>query len=173
MQGAAVTHLSIRVPWQDTKWDRRVCTDPINNQSCVVLKTIAENRKDAVEDGCRGEWINDLEDGRKPPCIKERATFLSDHGLTLKVRLNYADWSPAHKHIERTPLPVPAWGATLVPFRWLLRESAYEIAKNFDLDVSEEREPTEPAFLARTDWIQNHDNQRALLDAFSVRVNER
>jgi hypothetical protein len=172
MQGPAVTHLSIRVPWQDTKWDGRVCADPLNNQSCVVLKAIAENRNDAAEDACRGEWINDLEDDRKPPCIKERATFLSDRGITLKVRLNYADWSPAHKHIERTPVPVPAWGATLVPFRWLLRESAYEIAKNLDLDVSEEREPTEPAFLARTDWIQNHDNQRALLDAFSARAVE-
>ena len=40
MQGPAVTHLSIRVPWQDTKWDGRVCTDPINNQSCVVLNRI-------------------------------------------------------------------------------------------------------------------------------------
>ncbi|MCK1450198.1 MULTISPECIES: hypothetical protein [unclassified Bradyrhizobium] len=108
MQGPAVTHLSIRVPWQDTKWDGRVCTDPINNQSCVVLKAIAENRNDAAEARCRGEWIHDLEDDRKPPCIKERATFLSEHGITLKVRLNYADWSPPHKHIERTPVPVPA-----------------------------------------------------------------
>lgn len=170
MQGSAVTHLSIRVPWQDTKWDGRVCTDPINNQSCVVLKAIAENRNDAAEAGCCGEWIHDLEDDRKPPCIKERATFLSEHGITLKVRLNYADWSPPHKHIERTPVPVPAWGATLVPFRWLLRESGFEIAKNLNLDVSEEREPKEPAFLARTAWIQDHDNQRALLDAFSERA---
>ncbi|HEX4077293.1 MAG TPA: AAA family ATPase [Rhizomicrobium sp.] len=172
MQGSAVTHLSIRVPWQDTKWDGRVCTDPVNNQSCVVLKAIAENRNDLAEDGCRGEWIHDLEDGRKPPCIKERATFLSEHGITLKVRLNYADWSPAHKHIERTPVPVPAWGATLVPFRWLLRESGFELAKTLDLDVSEEREPKEPAFLARTAWVQDHENQRALLDAFSERAIE-
>jgi hypothetical protein len=172
MQGSAVTHLSIRVPWQDTKWDGRVCADPVNNQSCVVLKAIAENRNDAAEDGCRGEWIHDLEDDRKPPCIKERATFLSSHALTLNVRLNYADWSPDHKHIERTPVPVPAWGATLVPFRWLLRESGFEIAKNLGLDVSEEREPNEPAFLARTAWIQDHENQRALLDAFSERAVE-
>ncbi|WP_294539492.1 AAA family ATPase [uncultured Rhodoblastus sp.] len=172
MQGSAVTHLSIRVPWQDTKWDGRVCADPINNQSCVVLKSITENRNDAAEDGCRGEWIHDLEDDRKPPCVKERATFLSSHGITLKVRLNYAEWSPAHKHIERTPVPVPAWGATLVPFRWLLRENAFKIAKDRDLDVSEEREPTEPAFLARTDWIQDHENQRVLLDAFSARAVE-
>lgn len=172
MQGAAVTHLSIRVPWQDTKWDGRVCLAPVDNQSCVVLKAIAENRNDFAESRCRGQWIHDLEDESKPPCIKERATFLSEHTITLKVRLNYADWSLPHKHIELTPIPVPAWGSTLVPFRWLLRESGFEIAKNLNLDVSEEREPKEPAFLARTAWIQDHENQRALLDAFSERAVE-
>lgn len=172
MQGQAVTHLSVRVPWQDTKWDGRVCSDPANNQSCVVLKAIAENKQDALEEGCKGAWIHDLTDDAKPPCIKERVTFLSPHGLTLKVRLDYASWSAPHKHIERTDVPVPAWGATLVPFRWMLRESGFAIAENLALDVSKEREPTEPAFLARTAWVQNHDNQRALLDAFSARAVE-
>jgi AAA domain/UvrD-like helicase C-terminal domain len=172
MQGPAVTHLSIRVPWQDTRWDGRVCADPLNNQSCVVLKAIAEKRDDAAENACRGEWIVDLEDDRKPPCVKERATFLSERPITLNVRLNYADWSKAHQHIERTPVPVPAWGATLVPFRWMLRESGYDIAKNLNLDVNPEREPTDPPFLARTSWIQNHENQRVLLDAFAARAIE-
>lgn len=54
----------------------------------------------------------------------------------------------------------------------MLRESGFEIAKNLNLDVSEEREPKQPAFLARTAWIQDHDNQRALLDAFSERAVE-
>lgn len=125
-----------------------------------------------MEEGCRGAWIHDLADDAKPPCIKERGTFLSPHGLTLKVRLNYASWSDPHKHIERTDMPVPAWGATLVPFRWMLRESGFAIAENLALDVSKEREPTEPAFLARTAWVQDHDNQRALLDAFSARAVE-
>jgi hypothetical protein len=172
MQGPAVTHLSVRVPWQDTKWDGRVCSDPANNQSCVVLKAIAENKQDILEEGCKGVWIHDLTDDAKPPCIKERVTFLSPHGLTLKVRLDYASWSAPHKHIERTDVPVPAWGATLVPFRWMLRESGFAIAEKLALDVSKEREPTEPAFLARTAWVQDHDNQRALLDAFSARAVE-
>lgn len=54
----------------------------------------------------------------------------------------------------------------------MLRESGFEIAKNLNLEVSEEREPKQPAFLARTAWIQDHDNQRALLDAFSERAVE-
>jgi hypothetical protein len=128
MQGLAVTHLSVRVPWQDTRWDGRVCSDPSNNQACVVLKAIAENRRDATEQ--------------------------------------------VNKHIRRTPVRVPKYGATLVPFRWLLPENAYDIAKELELDVSQDREPTEPAFLARTDWVQNHDNQQVLLDAFADRCVE-
>jgi hypothetical protein len=102
----------------------------------------------------------DLPLENKPACFKERATFLSDREITLQVKLDYAEWSEAHKHIQRTPVRVPAYGATLVPFRWLLRENAYDIAKDLGLEVSEDREPTEPKFLARTDWVQNHDNQQ-------------
>jgi hypothetical protein len=68
---------------------------------------------------------------------------------------------------------VPAFGATLVPFRWLLRENAYEIAKELELEVIQDREPTDPPFLARTDWVQNHDNQEILLDAFAQRCVEK
>lgn len=172
MLGPAVTHLSVRVPWQDTRWDGRLCLDPSNNQSCVVLKAIAENRSDAKESGFRGRWMADLALEDKPACFKERATFLSDREVTLQVRLDYAEWSDAHRHIQRTPVRVPAYGATLVPFRWLLRENAYDIADEFGLDVSEDREPTDPPFLANTDWVQNHDNQQVLLDAFAARCVE-
>ena len=71
MQGPAVTHLSVRVPWQDTRWDGRVCADPSNNQSCVVLKAIAENRNDTKEDGLRGQWMADLPLENKPACFAE------------------------------------------------------------------------------------------------------
>lgn len=173
MQGPAITHLSVRVPWHDMKWDGRVCADPSNNQSCVVLKAIAENRRDAHEQSHRLEWMADLALEDKPACFKERATFLSDREITLQVRLDYAEWSDAHKHIQRTAVRVPAFGATLVPFRWLLRENAYEIAKELELEVIQDREPTDPPFLARTDWVQNHDNQEILLDAFAQRCVER
>lgn len=172
MQGPAITHLSVRVPWHDTQWDGRVCNDPVNNQSCVVLKAVSENRDDGMEHVQRGQWMTDLESGQRPPCFKERATFLSNREITLPVRLEYADWSKAHKHIRRTPVRVPPYGATLVPFRWLLRENAYSIAEELDLDVSPEREPDDPPFLKNTDWVQNHDNQQILLDAFAGRCVE-
>jgi hypothetical protein len=134
-----------------------------------VLGAISENRNDELEASVRDKWIHELEDEKKPACLKERVTFLSQQEITLQIRLDYAEWSTAHKHILRTPMRVPAYGATLVPYRWLLRESAYELAKEFNLDVSPEREPTNPAFLTRTDWIQNDENQRALLDGFAAR----
>ena len=169
MQGPAVTHLSIRVPWHDNRWDGRVCSNPADNQSCIVLRAIAENRDDAAERQVRNEWITDLEEEKKPPCLKERGTFLSERPVDLRVRLDYSHWSQAHKHMLETIVRVPAWGASLVPFRWMLRETAYEIAKELNLDISQEREPTDPPFLQRTDWIQDHENQRALLDGFAQR----
>ena len=93
MQGPAITHVSIRVPWHDNRWDGRVCSKPVDNQSCVVLRAIAENRNDAEEHDLRNEWITDLAEEKKPPCLKERATFLSERPVNLRVQLDYSRWS--------------------------------------------------------------------------------
>ena len=169
MQGHALTHLSIRVPWHDNRWDGRVCSDPANNHSCLALRAIAETRNDATEPRLHDELISDLEEDQKPPCVKERATFLSSREINRRGVMDYSRWSSAHKHIRPTFVRVPAWGATLLPYRWLLRENAYKIAKELNLDVSQEREPTDLPFLKRTDWVQDYENQRALLDGFAER----
>ena len=44
-------------------------------------------------------------------------------------------------------------------------EEAFELAEEFDLDVDERREPKD-GWLGSNTWVQNYDNQRALLDAF-------
>lgn len=169
MQGSSVTHLSARVPWHDRRWDGHVCSEPSNNNSCLVLKAISENRKDDAEDRVHDQDINDLERELKPPCLKERVTFLSGRPCDLSIIMDYSRWSADHKHILPTPLRIPAWGAALLPYRWLLRENAFDIAAELDLDVSKEREPADPAFLKYTAWVQNQDNQRALLDGFAQR----
>jgi ATP-dependent exoDNAse (exonuclease V) alpha subunit len=133
------------------------------------LRGIAEKRNDAIEDEIRGAEIADLEDDKKPPCFKERGTFLSSRQASLRVVMDYSRWSKPHEHIRPTYVRVPAWGATLVPFRWLLRESAYEIASELGLDVSPDREPSEPRFLKYNSWVQDPTNQRALLDGFASR----
>ena len=149
------------MPWQDTRWDGRVCLDPMNNQSCVVLRAIAANRDDSAENHLRGQWIADLGENEKPACYKERGSFLSDREITLNVRLDYAEWSDAHKHIQRTAVRVPAYGATLVPFRWMLRENAYDIAKELGIEVSPEREPT--SAFSRPDGLGPESRQPAAL----------
>jgi hypothetical protein len=169
MQGSAITHVSVRVPWHDRRWDGHVCSKPSSNNSCLVLRGIAENRKDDSEDSIHDQDINELERRLKPPCLKERATFLSGRPNDVSIVLDYSRRSPEHKHVLPTPLRVPAWGATLVPFRWLLRETAFEIAAGLELDVGRDREPLSPAFLKNNDWVQHHDNQRALLDGFASR----
>jgi hypothetical protein len=125
MQGAAITHLSVRVPWQDTRWDGRVCADPSNNQSCVVLKAIAENRNDAKEDGCRGKWISsdaavaDLRRTADGPSAAFRATISTRRvlGLLLNRRPSAvgspADLRRAVREIRGRLLLSAAWS---VPF---------------------------------------------------------
>ena len=44
-----IRHLSIRVPWHDRAWDGHICNAPLENNSCLALKIIAENRKDDFE----------------------------------------------------------------------------------------------------------------------------
>jgi hypothetical protein len=43
-------HMSIRVPWDDTGRDGRVCSAPHLNGACLKLKRIAQNRDDAAEE---------------------------------------------------------------------------------------------------------------------------
>jgi hypothetical protein len=72
------------------------------------------------------------------------------------------------KHIQPRLVHVPAWGALTIPYRWMLKESGFQIAKELELDASIEREPDSPDWLKRTSWIQGFGNQEALLEAFAA-----
>src|SRR5690606_24747641 len=56
--------------------------------------------------------------------------------------------------------------AACIPFKWMRREFADELAKGWRLDYDTAREPTEPQWLVDSGWVQNGRNQRALLDGF-------
>ena len=62
---------------------------------------------------------------------------------------------------------VPAWGALVIPYRWMLKQSGFEIAEDLELDAHSDREPTDPAWLKRTSWIQGFSNQQVLLKTFA------
>lgn len=162
-----INHLSIRVPWHDDLWQGTVCKRPRDNGSCVVLPEIAESKRDEIEAGIAGRRFDSLREDELPPCVKERATFMAP--LTLRRNLTHPyknTGSEAHSDLEVTALQQPPFSAACIPFKWMRREFADELAKGWRLDYDTSREPTEPQWLVNSGWVQNGLNQRALLDGF-------
>ena len=86
-------HVTIRVPWHDSGWTGRVCTAPSANTSCLALSRIAANKR-ADEDCLRNRALVDLGASELPPCVDERAGFLSKNDLFLKKAASLQEWQP-------------------------------------------------------------------------------
>lgn len=173
MGKGAVRHVSARVPWHDSGWNGRICLDPQGNSSCLALNRIAENREDSEEAANSGKDVTELD--RLPPCIVERGSFLSPRATALPITLDYSKYSDTHRHILTGTIPVPPFGGVLTPYRWMLREHAWGIAKDYGIEASETQEPSsseDPDFIVNSPWVQDCDNQRALLEAFSNAFSE-
>ena len=158
-------HISIRVPWHDTGWDGRVCAAPLLNGACLKLKRIAEDRDDDAEESVAERSIKDLPQAKWPPCIAERAGFMAPFEYVREAEHPYNRGpETSHGHFKRTPLRHPPYSVPAVPFAWMLREAMETLGKEHALDVQAEREP-ELGF--KTQWVQEHLNQIALLDCFT------
>ncbi|KAB2848735.1 MAG: AAA family ATPase [Hyphomicrobiaceae bacterium] len=70
----------------------------------------------------------------------------------------------SHGHFKPTPLRHPPYSAAVVPFAWMLREAMETLGEEHSLDVQAEREPN---LGFKTQWVQEHLNQTALLDCFA------
>src|SRR3712207_3427266 len=114
-------HLSMRVPWMDRQWDGAVCDDPRGNSSCVLLKNIGPKRDDAFEQSHAGLPFAQLDVARLPPCLSERATFMSATGYRVIKNHPYARNTAIS--VLPSPVSVPAYAFESVPFRWLSRKS--------------------------------------------------
>lgn len=162
-------HLSIRVPWHDTGWDGRVCDDPIGNGSCLRLKQIAKSRDDQVEMRLAGRtWEQLLKEGDDlPPCANERASFMSSHSRPVTKMHPYAAWYPVYSKFGKATYTLPEYAADCIPFRWMLREDAAEIAEHYGLPYRAELED-EVDQEAGTNpiWVQHGDNQTLMLNSF-------
>jgi ATP-dependent exoDNAse (exonuclease V) alpha subunit len=170
LEGANARHLSVRVPWHDAGWDGTICRNPQGNTACLAVSLIAEHKEDDFEHRHAGTAFEDLEPDRLPPCLRERSAFLSGRGQPLPIRMPYSTWSDLHRHIRPTTVQLPAWGGVVVPYRWMLREPAEQLAKDLDLDLDLDREPQSPEFpdfMSKTAWIQEVENQKTMLDAFA------
>src|SRR5690606_35697712 len=69
-------HLTIRVPWHDTKWNGKICERPENNSFCTTLKRIRENKHDGELEIPGFGW-DELDPDDLPPCIAESAGFMN------------------------------------------------------------------------------------------------
>ena len=160
-------HLSIRVPWHDNGWNGAVCADPVNNASCLRLGNIHERRDDSVEVGLRSRRIDELTPSQQPPCVAERATFMADSPITRWVQHPYFETSPVHKHYRRTPVELPPYTAGALPFRWVLRKEAEEIADSHGIVFHAEAEDAVRAVMGfESAWVQDVNNQTRMLDGF-------
>ncbi|WP_157749546.1 hypothetical protein [Jatrophihabitans sp. GAS493] len=161
-------HLSIRVPWHDRRWEGSICDDPIGNGACLRQSRIAEGRDDATEVRLAGRSWADLADHELPPCTAERAGFMSPRSRSVTKRHPYASWNDVYRRFEPTTYEVPGFSADCVPFRWMLRASAAEIAEEYQLPYENKLEDAVDleASLRDPRWVQHAQNQQLLLDTF-------
>ena len=171
-----VRHISVRVPWHDNRWNGTVCGDPAANSACLKLTNIAQTKDEAVETIHAGRHLKDLEKSQIPPCLEERATFMSQHGLVNNREHPYHKTNEmSHGHFRSTPLNYPAYSAPAIPFRWMMKsafhgENGPGLGEYFPLnEVSEDLEP-ELGF--KTNWWQDYRNQTPLLETFWAHVRE-
>ncbi|MFC2008405.1 AAA family ATPase, partial [Chloroflexota bacterium] len=159
-------HLSVRVPWHDNGWNGTVCKNPRENGSCLVLKNIQPKKDVDQEEVIAGKPFAGLSESELPPCIKERAMFMCPEELITRTKHPYSESNEAYSHYRETPLEIPTFSAPIVPFRWAMKNAENhrsEIADELGLAYDPEKEP-DLGF--KTIWVQNHENQRELLDTF-------
>jgi len=171
-------HITIRVPWHDGGWTGSVCARPLDNTSCLILPRIGEGRRDEVEARCAGKRFDELNAGDLPPCVGERASFMASFPLARTMTHPYREIYPeTHGHFAPTRFVQPMYSAACVPFRWMLREKVEGNAKNGDIGLAArlqlgwvpDREPdirNRNGKKVETDWVQERENQLAMLDTF-------
>lgn len=167
-----VQHITIRVPWHDSGWNGTVCKNPCGNTSCMVLPRIGTSRNDAHEFKFAGQSLEQMNVDDFPPCVDEHATFMAKFPQIFTKKHPYRNSSAdTHGHFEDTPYHVSPHAVAAVPFRWMLRaevdgDTKKKIvgkAQQFSLGYQLEREPR---MNFGTQWVQEGNNQRVLLDTF-------
>lgn len=164
----AFKHLSVRVPWHDNAWNGTVCSDPKSNSACLALKSCSLTRDDEKEQNLCGKTIKGLGQSDFPACLKESGAMMADFSFDKTVSHPYMlSSTETHGHLKPTNLRFPAYAACTIPYSWMLKKNVVDLTGTYDLDYDETREP-DLSWLSGTDkgWVQELDNQRALLDCF-------
>lgn len=167
-------HLSIRVPWHDNGWNGSICNNPKANGACLALKNCALKRNDSNEQDYAGQFLKDLDEENYPVCVGERATFMAPFTFHKTLSHPYAKSSPTtHGHLKPTRVLFPSYSAPAVPYHWMLKENSEAKTNHFALNYDEEREPKlDWAENENDDWVQEINNQKALLNCFFEHLKE-
>lgn len=158
-------HISIRVPWHDNNWNGKICKNPKENTSCMVLKNIYENKKAEEE----MENINKKLDCIKCPCISEGAGFMSNTSLQKTTIHPYAKNknNKTHSHFRETIVEYPEYSIPSVPYALLMKDN---IKKKKDIYNIKYNEENEPILDFKSEWVQDARNHRAIFDYFYKNV---
>jgi len=163
-------HLSIRVPWHDNQWNGTICNAPKNNGACLILKNCAKNRDDEKESRLSGTSIENLAEKDYPVCVGERATFMAPFNFQKTLNHPYVVSSKdTHGRLQPTKVTFPKFSAAAVPYNWMLKENTERLTEDYDLDYDESREPP---MKWKDAWVQESENQKALLNTFFGHLKE-
>lgn len=174
-----VQHLTIRVPWHDSRWQGTICQQCRANTSCTVLPRIATGRDDDFETAHAGQSIENLDRSQHPPCVDEHATIMAPFALSMQKKHPYsANAQTTHGHFTDTPYTIRPFSAAGIPFRWMLREQiegnkrwgVKSLKEDLQIDYQAEREPDLTVNKGwekdKKTWVQEGRNQRIILDTF-------
>ena len=157
-------HVSVRVPWHDSRWAGKICADPKGNTSCLILPRVAETKDDDFEMSVAGaNW--DAEGARLPACAAERGAFMAPFSYSRRVHHPYND-NKQYQHFQETHFHHAPFSAAAVPFAWMMKDpedGIPERAKTYQVDFRPDREPD---LKFDTPWVQERRNQLAMLDTF-------
>ncbi len=168
-------HLSFRVPWHDNGWNGTVCTNPDENQACLRLKNIAENKDISLELDNSGKYIFDC----KAPCVKEGGAFMSEKSFVVESVHPYSKINSYvnHTHLLPTHLTFPPYSYPATPFIWVMKhhnnnfndDNLAKLSEKFGFEYSSNIEPSfidEKNKKKKNIWLQNGTNQKRAFNAF-------
>lgn len=163
-----MAHVSVRIPWNDTDWTGRVCAEPGANHSCTVLKNVKEDKNTVAEEEDAGRAWSELDDGELPPCVLERGGFMRAKVFTKTRTHAYSrNRRGAHTHFGPTLQRMPPFSLEVTPFRWVMLPEQERYASQWGIRVDHAHEERAIELMGfESHWVQDHRNQRALLDSF-------
>ena len=156
----AIQHLTLRVPWHDSRWNGRICDVPSGNSFCIALDRIRASRNDVAEDRLAGHRWGELKAEDQPPCIAEAGGFMNEFPWRREVGHPYQGVRSAaetHGHLRRTTIQVPPFSTFATPFWWMLRTNQAQIDQSLAEQLPADERPPFP-----TPWVFGRARQEAL-----------